>query len=93
MHAYSEPCVSLVYSEPWDIPITKHIQTPCHIHNTILNIFTKARSWTFDTVLNMSLFYKWYLTARVALRYLQGYILDYSAIFVLVKAYEEPWHI
>ena len=28
IYAYSESCVSLVYSEPWHIPITKHIQTP-----------------------------------------------------------------
>ena len=48
-HTYSEPCVSLPNSEPW------HIQTPRYIHNTILNIFTKAPSWTFDTVLNAPL--------------------------------------
>ena len=41
-HAYSEPCVSVAYLESWHIPIKKHIQTPRHIHNTILNIFTKA---------------------------------------------------
>ena len=51
-HAYSQPCVSLPNSEPWSIPIIKHIQTPRYNHNTTLNIFTKARSWTFDTVLN-----------------------------------------
>ena len=34
-HAYLEPCVSLAYSEPWYIPITKHIQTPSYIRNTI----------------------------------------------------------
>ena len=50
-HAYSEPCVSLACLEPWHIPITKHIQAPNYINNTILNIFTKA-SWTFDAVLN-----------------------------------------
>ena len=53
-HAYSEPCVSLAYSEPCHILITKHIQTLRYIHNTILNIFTKAPSWTFDTFLNVS---------------------------------------
>ena len=45
-HVYSEPCVSLAYSEPWHIPITKHIQTPRYILNII--------SWTFDTVPNVS---------------------------------------
>ena len=54
-HAYSELCVSLVYAEPWYILITKHIQTPRYIHNTILNIFARAPSWTFDTVLNAPL--------------------------------------
>ena len=54
-HAYLVPSVSLAYSEPCHILITKHIQTPRYIHNTILNIFTKAPSWTFDTVLNAPL--------------------------------------
>ena len=44
------------YLEPWHILIAKHIRTPRYIHNTILNIFTKALSWTFDTVLNASFF-------------------------------------
>ena len=43
-HAYSKPCVYLVYSEPWYILITKYIQTLRYIHNTILNIFTKCAS-------------------------------------------------
>ena len=51
-HTYSEPCISLVYSKPRHIPVTKHIQTPRCIHNAILNIFTKAASWAFDTVLS-----------------------------------------
>ena len=53
-HAYSEPWVSLAYSEPWHILITKHIQTPRYLHNTILNIFTKTPSWTFNRVLDVS---------------------------------------
>ena len=48
-HAHSEPCVSLAYSEPWHILITNYTQTPWYIHNTILNIFTKAPFWTFDS--------------------------------------------
>ena len=44
---------------------TKYIQTTRYIHNTILNIFTRAPSWTFDTVLNASFLYKWSLTSRV----------------------------
>ena len=69
-HAYSDLCVSLAYSEPCHIIITKLIQAPRYIHNTILTIFTKAPSWTFDTVLNASLFYRSYLTSRLTLRYL-----------------------
>ena len=75
-HAYSEPSVSLAYSKPWHISITKHIQTLRYIHNTILNIFTKAQSCTFDTVLNAPVFYRCYLTSRVTLRYLWSYISD-----------------
>ena len=67
-HAFLEPFVSLVYSEPWHIPITKHFNTKRYIHNTILNIFTKASSWTFDTVLNAPVFFRCYLTSRVTLR-------------------------
>ena len=67
-YAYSEPSVSLAYSKPWHISITKHIQTLRYIHNTILNIFTKAQSCTFDTVLNAPVFYRCYLTSRVTLR-------------------------
>ena len=54
-HACLVTSVSLAYSEPWHILITKHIQTPSYIHNTILNIFTKAPPWTFDTVLTAPL--------------------------------------
>ena len=56
------------YSEPWHIRITKHIQTPRYIHNTILNIFAKAPSWNFDTVLNAPLFYRCYQISRVTLQ-------------------------
>ena len=56
-HAYSEPCVFLAYSEPWHIPVTKHIQISRYIDNTILNIFSKATSWKFDTVLNAPVSY------------------------------------
>ena len=94
IHAYSELSVFLAYSKPWRVPITKHILTLQYIHNTILNIFTKAQLWTFDVVLNASL-----LTSRVTLRIfnviLQTYydmLKTYSAIFSTVKAYEEPWH-
>ena len=34
-HAYPEPRVSLAYSEPWNIPITNHIQILRYIHNII----------------------------------------------------------
>ena len=48
-------CVSLPNSKHWHIPMIKHIQTPRYIHNTILSIFKKALSWTFDTALNAPL--------------------------------------
>ena len=57
---------NLVYL--WHTPTTKHIQTSKYIHNTILNIFTKARPWTFDTVLNAPLSYSCYATSRVILQ-------------------------
>ena len=37
------------YSEPFHIPVTKHIHTSRYIPNTILNIFTKAPSEKFYT--------------------------------------------
>ena len=71
-HTYSEPSVSLAYSKRWHWhiknSITKHIQTLRYIHDTILNIFTKAQSCTFDTVLSAPVFYRRYLTSRVTLR-------------------------
>ena len=33
IHTYSELCVSLVYSEPWHVPVTKHIQIPRYIQH------------------------------------------------------------
>ena len=87
------------YSEPWHIPITKHIQTPRYIHNTILNIFTKAPSCTFDTVLNAPVFYRCYLISlkvtSATKRYIETYIIEtytgifktYSVMFILVQAY------
>ena len=80
-HAYSEPSVSLVCSKPWHISFTKNIQTLRHIHNTILNIFTKAHSWRFDTVLNVPVFfYRCYLTSRVTLRLYIKHIHAYSRL-------------
>ena len=88
-HACSEPRVLLAYSEPWHISIKKHIQTSRYIHNTILNIFTKAPSWTFDTVPNVLLFYRWYLTSRVTLRryLLTLYFRHMLAYSVLIQSY------
>ena len=83
-HAYSELCVCLAYSEPCHILITKHIQTQRYIHNTILNIFTKAPSWTFDTVLNAPLLKMLCFTVSLTLyfrlilarsRFIQPYLL------------------
>ena len=65
IHAYSELSVFLAYLKPFKLktlqtPITKHIQPLRYIQNTILNIFTKAQSWTFDANLNAPLLYKCY---------------------------------
>ena len=92
-HAYSEPCVSLAYPEPWHNLITKHVQTPRYIHNTILNIFTKAPSWTFDKVLNAPLSLKdaiLYGVFNIIFQIYSGILKIYSAIFIIVKAYYEP---
>ena len=68
--AHSEFSVSMTYSKPCHISITRHFQALRYIHNTILNIFKKAQSCTFHTVLNAPVFYKCYLISRVTLRYL-----------------------
>ena len=67
-HAYSKSCVSQPYSEPWHIPITRHIQTPWYIHTIVLKIFTKALPWTFDIILNAPPFYTCCLTSGVILK-------------------------
>ena len=56
-HAYLKPSVSLAYSKPRHISITKHFQTLWYIHNTLLNIFSKAQSCTFHAVLNSPIFF------------------------------------
>ena len=86
-HTYSEPCVSLGYSKPWHIPITKHIQTLRYIHNTTLNIFTKAQSRTFDTNLNGPFFYRCYLTSRVTLHIFKLYLRIIQAYSRLIQPY------
>ena len=73
---------SLGYSKPWHIPITKYIRTLRYVHNTILNIFTKAQLWRFDAVLNAPLFYRCCLTSRITLR-----IFNVSLYFRLIQAY------
>ena len=74
-----------------------HIQNPGiflsqstfrYIHKTILNNFTKAPSWTFDTVLNVPLSVKDTILHRVfniIFQTYSGILKIYSAIFVLVK--------
>ena len=79
-HAYSEPCVSLAHSEPWHIPITNHIQISRHIHDTILNIFTKAPSQTLDTVLNAPLFYRCQSNFMASLTLYFRHILAYPRL-------------
>ena len=64
IHALSEFSVSLAYSKPWHIPITKHIQTLRCIYNNHIKHFQKEQTWTFDTVPNASFFYRCYLTYR-----------------------------
>ena len=83
----SEFSVSLAYSKPWHIPITKHIQTLRYIHNTTLNIFTKAQSRTFDTNLNGPFFYRCYLTSRVTLHIFKLYLRIIQAYSRLIQPY------
>ena len=86
--------MSLAYSKPWHIPITKHIQTLRYIHNTILNIFTKAQSWMFDAVLNAPLFYRCYLTSRITLCIFSVIFQTYSRLIqpylVLLRHIKSP---
>ena len=93
---YIQPCVSLAYSEPWDIFITRHVQTPRYIHNTILNFFTKAPSSTFETVLNVPLFYRCQLLQslygifNVVFQTYSGMFNTYSVIFSLLRHIKNP---
>ena len=82
-HAYTEPCVFPAYSETWQIPITKYIQVPRHIHNTILNIFTIPPSWTFDTVLHASVF----RTGRARTRHVIFQAYSATVIFAHIEIY------
>ena len=82
-------CVLGIF-KPWHIPITKHIQTLRYIHNTTLNIFTKAQSRTFDTNLNTPLFYRCYLTSRVTLHIFNVIFENYSSIFQTYSALFSP---
>ena len=93
IHAYLELSVSLPYSNPWYIPITKHIHALRYIHNAMLNSFPKAQSRTFDANRNASLFYRCHLTSRPTLHIFNvifqnssGIFKTYSAIFSPVKA-------
>ena len=61
-----------------------------YIHNIILNIFTKAQSWTFGTNLNAPLFYRCYLTSAVTLHILNVIFQDYSGIFKTCSAIFNP---
>ena len=81
IHAYSKLSVSLAYSKHWHISITMQIQILRYIHNTILGIFTKAQSWTFDANLNAPLFYRCYRTSRVPLQIINVIFQNYSGIF------------
>ena len=71
-------------SDIW-ISITKHIQTLRYIHNTKLNISTKARSCTFDPVLNALVFYRCCLTSRVTLRPYSKLIQPYIVLLRHIK--------
>ena len=88
--AYSEHYVSLAYSKPWYIPISKHIQALRYIHNTILNIFTNAQSWTFNANLNAPLIYRCYLTSRVTLYIFNVIYQNYSGIFKTYSSIFSP---
>ena len=70
---------------PWHIQIPDIFLSQSifrYIHNTILNIFTKAQSWTFDSNLNAPLFYRCYLTSRVILHIFNVIFQNYSGLFI-----------
>ena len=81
-HPYSEPCVSLPDSEPRHIPITKHVQTPRYIHNTILNIFIHQLCLRHLIQFWMRFFYKCYLTSRVT-----NFTVSLTLYFIHIRAY------
>ena len=96
---------NLVYpwhSVPWHIPITKHIQTLRYIYNTLLNIFTKALSWPFDTVLNVCvcatsrLFRTPTYLDTLCFTHIQAYPQSYTyrGIFaqIGIQTYSGSWH-
>ena len=98
-HAYSELCVSLAYSEPRHIVITKHIQIiPRHIQNPsiflsqsifrlqgIFLISYLGRSIQFRMCL-VSLSYRCYLTSRVTFGVFNVIFQTYSGIFKTYSA-------
>ena len=77
-------------TKPCRILITKHIQTLRYIHNTILNIFTKAQSWTFDANLNAPLIYRCYLTSRATLHIFNVIFQNFSSIFKTYSSIFSP---
>ena len=88
-HAYSEACVSVAYSKPWHVLITKHIQTPRYIYNTILNIFTKAPSWEFGSYECASLLKMLHITVslNIIFQTCSGMFKIFSAIFIVVMTH------
>ena len=91
-HAYSEPCVSLAYSEHFHILTTKHIQTPSYIHNTILSIFTKNTILDVNTVLNASLLYKdtiLYCVFNIIFQTYSSMFKIYLVIFILARYHRQ----
>ena len=81
---YSQPCISVPYSEPCQFLITIHIQTLRYITNIILNIFTKVPSWTIDTFWMPLSFID---AIYVIFQTYSGIFKTYSAIFSIVKGY------
>ena len=81
-HPYSEPCVSRPNSEPRHIPITKHVQTPRYIQNTILNIFIQQLYLRHLIQFWMRFFYRCYLTSRVT-----NFTVSLTLYFIHIRAY------
>ena len=89
-YAFSKLCVASPNSEPLHIPNTKHIQIPRYLHNTILNIFAKAPSRTFDTALLSNFQSHFTVSLTLHIRHIQAYSRFIQPCLVLLRHIKNP---